>query len=73
MARTLLAGVPLVYAGDPIQSLSLSAFLDKFLSRKPKVKSLLGGTTALVLYTLRPLDSTVGREMVRRCTQRLSV
>ncbi|KAK9819570.1 hypothetical protein WJX81_001337 [Elliptochloris bilobata] len=36
MARALLAGAPVVYSGDPLRDLSLTAFLDKFVQRKPK-------------------------------------
>jgi ribosome biogenesis protein MAK21 len=39
MARTLLSGQNVTYQGDPMQMLSLSAFLDKFLSRKAKTQS----------------------------------
>lgn len=38
MARTLLAGAPVVYGGDPLRDLSLTAFLDKFVQRKPKAR-----------------------------------
>ena len=37
MARTLLAGVPIDYTGDPLRDLSVTAFLDKLVQRKPKV------------------------------------
>ncbi|XP_078443906.1 CCAAT-binding factor isoform X1 [Wolffia australiana] len=36
MAQTLLSGVNIVYNGDPLNDLSLSAFLDKFMEKKPK-------------------------------------
>lgn len=36
MARTLLVGANIVYDGDPLKDLTLSAFLDKFVQRKPK-------------------------------------
>ena len=39
MARSLLAGAPVVYAGDPLRDLSLTAFLDKFVQRKPKARA----------------------------------
>lgn len=39
MARSLLAGAPIVYAGDPLRDLSLTAFLDKFVQRKPKARA----------------------------------
>ena len=38
MARALLAGAPVVYDGDPLRDLSLTAFLDAFVQRKPKVR-----------------------------------
>ena len=37
MSRTLLAGTTVVYEGDPLRSLTLGAFLDKFVQKKPKV------------------------------------
>lgn len=40
MARTLLAGDPVVYDGDPLRDLALPAFLDKFVRRKQKVRFL---------------------------------
>ncbi|CAN6210434.1 unnamed protein product [Urochloa humidicola] len=36
MARTLLSGNNIVYSGDPLTDLSLTAFLDKFMEKKPK-------------------------------------
>ena len=38
MARTLLAGATIVYEGDPLRDLTLAAFLDKFVQKKPKVR-----------------------------------
>ena len=37
MARTLLAGTTVLYDGDPLRNLTLAAFLDKFVQKKPKV------------------------------------
>uniref|UniRef100_A0A1D1Y494 CCAAT/enhancer-binding protein zeta n=2 Tax=Anthurium amnicola TaxID=1678845 RepID=A0A1D1Y494_9ARAE len=37
MAQTLLSGVNIVYTGDPLNDLSLAAFLDKFMEKKPKL------------------------------------
>lgn len=37
MTKALLAGVPIDYAGDPVRDMSTSAFLDKFIQKKPKV------------------------------------
>lgn len=36
MARTLLSGANIVYNGNPLSDLSLTAFLDKFMEKKPK-------------------------------------
>lgn len=36
------AGQHVVYAGDPLKDLALTAFLDKFIAKKPKVSELLG-------------------------------
>eukprot|EP00897_Mesotaenium_endlicherianum_P007143 jgi/Mesen1/6457/ME000033S05757 len=36
MARTLLAGVSIQYAGDPLRDLTLGVFLDRFAEKKPK-------------------------------------
>ncbi|GFR50755.1 hypothetical protein Agub_g13022, partial [Astrephomene gubernaculifera] len=36
MARSLLCGAPVVFDGDPLRDLSLAAFLDKFVNKKPK-------------------------------------
>ena len=38
MAKALLAGVPIDYAGDPVRDMSTSSFLDKFIQKKPKVR-----------------------------------
>ena len=40
-AKTLLAGSFIAYAGDPLRDLTLTAFLDKFVQRKPKVQMML--------------------------------
>nr|XP_027122721.1 CCAAT/enhancer-binding protein zeta-like [Coffea arabica] len=36
MANTLLSGANIVYNGNPLSDLSLTAFLDKFIEKKPK-------------------------------------
>lgn len=36
-AKSLLAGTFVSYDGDPLRDLTLTAFLDKFVQRKPKV------------------------------------
>lgn len=40
MTKALLAGVPIEYSGDPIRDMSTSAFLDKFIQKKPKVPAI---------------------------------
>ena len=49
MARALLAGAPVVYNGDPLWDLSLTAFLDSFIQKKPKV----GGLPKAVRFVMR--------------------
>ena len=44
MAATLLSGANIVYNGNPLNDLSLTAFLDKFMEKKPKVSSWHGGS-----------------------------
>lgn len=36
MARTLLSGANIVYNGNPLNDLSVTSFLDKFMEKKPK-------------------------------------
>ncbi|KAI4353552.1 hypothetical protein L6164_002492 [Bauhinia variegata] len=44
MARTILSGANIVYDGNPLNDLSLTAFLDKFLEKKPKQSAWHGGS-----------------------------
>lgn len=44
MARTLLSGANIVYNGNPLNDLSLTAFLDKFMEKKPKQTAWHGGS-----------------------------
>ncbi len=37
MAKSMLAGTNVSYQGDPLRDLTLTAFLDKFMQKKPKV------------------------------------
>ncbi|KAJ6825990.1 CCAAT/enhancer-binding protein zeta [Iris pallida] len=43
MARTILSGANIVYNGDPLSDLSLNAFLDKFMEKKPKANRKVDG------------------------------
>lgn len=36
MAKTLLSGASILYAGDPLRDLAFSVFLDRFTEKKPK-------------------------------------
>lgn len=36
MAKTLLSGASILYAGDPLRDLALNVFLDRFTEKKPK-------------------------------------
>lgn len=45
MARTILSGANIVYNGNPLNDLSLSAFLDKLMEKKPKASTWHGGST----------------------------
>eukprot|EP00879_Flechtneria_rotunda_P011910 GHRR01012439.1.p1 GENE.GHRR01012439.1~~GHRR01012439.1.p1 ORF type:complete len:563 (+),score=292.70 GHRR01012439.1:1015-2703(+) len=44
-ARCLLAGSPVTYSGDPLRDLGMAAFLDKYVSKKPKAT--LKGTSVM--------------------------
>ncbi|KAF7136141.1 hypothetical protein RHSIM_Rhsim08G0242500 [Rhododendron simsii] len=44
MARTLLSGANIVYNGNPLNDLSLTAFLDKLMEKKPKQSTWHGGS-----------------------------
>uniref|UniRef100_A0A803KQX6 CCAAT-binding factor domain-containing protein n=1 Tax=Chenopodium quinoa TaxID=63459 RepID=A0A803KQX6_CHEQI len=44
MARTLLSGATIVYNGNPLNDLALTAFLDKFMEKKPKQSTWHGGS-----------------------------
>lgn len=44
MAATLLSGANIVYNGNPLNDLSMTAFLDKFMEKKPKASSWHGGS-----------------------------
>lgn len=44
MAQTLLSGANIVYNGNPLNDLTLTAFLDKFMEKKPKQSTWHGGS-----------------------------
>ncbi|KAI8109579.1 hypothetical protein M9434_000861 [Picochlorum sp. BPE23] len=47
MAKTLLAGVPIQYNGDPLKDFVLAEFLDKFISKKSKPRTTTGGDSMM--------------------------
>ena len=47
MAKTLLAGVPIQYNGDPLKDFVLSEFLDKFITKKSKPRATTGGDSMM--------------------------
>ncbi|KAE8722900.1 Detected protein of confused Function [Hibiscus syriacus] len=51
-ASTLLSGVNIVYNGNPLNDLSFTAFLDKFMEKKPKASSWHGGSQLSLLKRL---------------------
>lgn len=44
MAKTILSGANIVYNGNPLHDLSLPAFLDKLMEKKPKQSKWHGGS-----------------------------
>lgn len=44
MASTLLSGANIVYNGNPLHDLTLTAFLDKFMEKKAKQNTWHGGS-----------------------------
>ncbi|EFJ51407.1 hypothetical protein VOLCADRAFT_87659 [Volvox carteri f. nagariensis] len=57
MARSLLSGAPVVFDGDPLRDLSLVAFLDKFVNKKPKP---VARGTSVMQPTAAPLGGALG-------------
>eukprot|EP00854_Cymbomonas_tetramitiformis_P005290 gene5290-6432_t len=54
MAKTVLAGSNVLYSGDPMTTLNLSTFLDRFISRKPKAPK--GGSETMQPKGARGID-----------------
>lgn len=62
MARTLLSGATIVYNGNPLNDLSLTAFLDKFMEKKPKQSTWHGASqiepakkVSLIVFRIRSM------------------
>ncbi|CAN0877761.1 Protein SLOW WALKER 2 [Linum grandiflorum] len=64
MAGTLLSGANIVYNGNPLNDLSLNAFLDKFMEKKAKQKEWHGGSQIEPAKKLDMDNNLIGPEIV---------
>ncbi|XVF25270.1 hypothetical protein REPUB_Repub13aG0198800 [Reevesia pubescens] len=64
MAATLLSGTNIVYNGNPLNDLSLTAFLDKFMEKKPKASSWHGGSQIEPAKKLDISNHLIGQEIL---------
>uniref|UniRef100_A0A5B7B011 Putative CCAAT/enhancer-binding protein zeta n=1 Tax=Davidia involucrata TaxID=16924 RepID=A0A5B7B011_DAVIN len=64
MAQTLLSGANIVYNGNPLNDLSLSAFLDKFMEKKPKQSTWHGGSQIEPANKLDMNNQLIGAEIL---------
>ncbi|CAH2066927.1 unnamed protein product, partial [Thlaspi arvense] len=64
MAGTLLSGTTIVYNGNPLNDLSLTAFLDKFMEKKPKQNTWHGGSQIEPSKKLDMSNHMIGSEII---------
>nr|KYP54387.1 CCAAT/enhancer-binding protein zeta [Cajanus cajan] len=64
MARTLLSGANIVYNGNPLNDLSLTAFLDKFMEKKPKQSTWHGGSQIEPAKQMDVNNQLIGAEIL---------
>ncbi|XAR49854.1 hypothetical protein NMG60_11004014 [Bertholletia excelsa] len=64
MARTLLSGANIVYNGNPLNDLSLTSFLDKFMEKKPKQSTWHGGSQIEPAKKLDVNNQLIGQEIL---------
>ncbi|KAJ8535794.1 hypothetical protein K7X08_034195 [Anisodus acutangulus] len=64
MARTLLSGANIVYNGNPLNDLSLTAFLDKFMEKKPKQSTWHGASQIEPAKKLDMQEQLIGSEIL---------
>ncbi|KAL3632097.1 hypothetical protein CASFOL_025081 [Castilleja foliolosa] len=64
MAGTLLSGVNIVYDGNPLTDLSLSAFLDKLMEKKPKQNMWHGASQIEPAKKMEMNHQLIGAEIV---------
>ncbi|PKI43812.1 hypothetical protein CRG98_035823 [Punica granatum] len=64
MARTLLSGAHIVYNGNPLNDLSLTAFLEKLMEKKPKQATWHGGSQIEPAKKLDMSNHLIGPELL---------
>ncbi|KAJ0006794.1 hypothetical protein Pint_29316 [Pistacia integerrima] len=64
MAGTLLSGANIVYNGNPLNDLTLTAFLDKFMEKKPKQSTWHGGSQIEPAKKLDMNHNLIGPEIL---------
>ncbi|KAK7389691.1 hypothetical protein VNO78_24949 [Psophocarpus tetragonolobus] len=64
MAKTLLSGANIVYNGNPLNDLSLTAFLDKFMEKKPKQSTWHGGSQIEPAKQMNVNNQLIGAEIL---------
>ncbi|KAH9665410.1 CBF domain-containing protein [Citrus sinensis] len=64
MAGTLLSGANIVYNGNPLSDLTLTAFLDKFMEKKPKPTTWHGGSQIEPAKKLDMNHQLIGQEIL---------
>ncbi|KAF6166730.1 hypothetical protein GIB67_005606 [Kingdonia uniflora] len=64
MSKTLLSGANIVYNGNPLNDLSLPAFLDKFMEKKPKAATWHGGSQIEPAKKMDTSNQFIGAEIL---------
>ncbi|XP_024024531.1 CCAAT/enhancer-binding protein zeta [Morus notabilis] len=64
MANRLLKGSDIIYDGNPLNDLSLTAFLDKFMEKKPKSSTWHGGSQIEPARKLEMSNHLIGPEIL---------
>ncbi|KAF8111259.1 hypothetical protein N665_0076s0243 [Sinapis alba] len=72
MAGTLLSGTTIVYNGNPLNDLSLTAFLDKFMEKKPKQNTWHGGSQIEPSKKLDMSNQMIGSDILRLAEEDVS-
>ncbi|XP_014516583.1 CCAAT/enhancer-binding protein zeta [Vigna radiata var. radiata] len=64
MAKTLLSGANIVYNGNPLNDLSMTAFLDKFMEKKAKQSTWHGGSQIEPAKQMDVNNQLIGAEIL---------